>query len=138
MCAWCEDTADAYLAQHGLRVDADSRGTFVRAIADATQAAALSLLELSQGARRAFAGLGALAQMLVSNTPNGQSPPVKAVPESVARTAAVNFETLITGGLRERRPTPKTAYVCPRVVREFAASVGHGDAATVSEDDLIL
>ncbi|TXM95384.1 site-specific integrase [Methylobacterium sp. WL116] len=137
MRTWCEDIADRYLAQNGLRVDAGSRSDFVWAIADATQAAALSLRELSQGARRAFVGRTATAPLPMTEIRSTRVPVVRAALDRAEQAAAISFETLITGWLRERQPSLKTAYVFPRTVREFIAFVGHDDAAAVGEDDLI-
>lgn len=133
MRAWCENAADAHLAREGLRVDPDSRRELVRAIAAAMQAGALRLREMARGG-------WALAGVPAGHTSASPVPTPTAVrgPE-VPRppTGAVTLEVLIAGWLRERQPAAKTAYVFPRVVREFAAFVGHGDAVRVTEDDVI-
>ncbi|KQO91277.1 hypothetical protein ASF33_18265 [Methylobacterium sp. Leaf92] len=133
MRAWCERSADENLAREGLRVDADSRQEVVRAIARAMQAGALRLRDMAKGT-------WTLAPRPVGPAaiPPPPTPAVSREPEAPRpHVGVVTLEALIAGWLRERQPAAKTAYVFPRVVRDFGAFIGHRDATRVTEDDVV-
>lgn len=132
MRAWCESAADAHLEREGLRVDPDSRRELVRAIARAMQAGALRLREMARGG---WAPAPALAGQI--SAPPLPAPPARG-PEMPGLPAdGITLEALIAGWLRERQPAAKTAYVFPRVVQDFSAFVGHGEAGRITEDDVV-
>ncbi|UYW33524.1 DUF6538 domain-containing protein [Methylorubrum extorquens] len=133
MRAWCVEAADAQLAREGLRVDPESRQELVCAIARAMQVAALRLRDMTKGGWAPAGGFAAHAA--VPSLPTPAAP--RGLQASRAFDSSVTFEALIAGWLRERQPAAKTAYVFPRVVRDFAAFVGHGDAARITEDDVV-
>ncbi|TNC08249.1 integrase [Methylobacterium terricola] len=133
MRAWCEQAADGKLARDGLRVDPDSRLELVRAIARAMQMGALQLRDMSQGRWTP------VADKKVSSAKSAATKNPKAHELILSRASGevVQLEALIEGWLRERQPAAKTAYVFPRVVREFIAFNGRGDATSMTEDDIV-
>lgn len=130
---WCEKAADGKLARDGLRVDPNSRLELVRAISRAMQIGALQLREMSQGHWTSEPPENVPSQMLIDS----KDTKVHELKSPSVIIGAVQFEVLIEGWLRERQPAPKTAYVFPRVVKEFVSFLGHSNAMQVTEDDIL-
>ncbi|WP_156399108.1 hypothetical protein [Methylobacterium sp. Leaf466] len=123
---WCLQEATAVLKRQGLIVDEEDHLKLAKAIAAAVQRASMTLARYARGE---FDGpsLGAPVSMHRGAAPTSASP---------AR-SSVTFDELVKGWATERSPTEKTLYEWGRVIRDFAAFVGHVDAAAVTPENVI-
>ncbi|MDR7037774.1 integrase [Methylobacterium sp. BE186] len=122
MKAWCVQTAERLLGTRGLIVDEVGRERLAKAVAAAVQRASLALARYAQGE---FDGVPVVAT-------------TQALSLAVSKEQkAVSFEELVKGWAAEKHPAPKTLYEWKRVIGQFAAFLGHEDAARLTPDDVI-
>ncbi|KQO66378.1 integrase [Methylobacterium sp. Leaf89] len=123
---WCLQEATAVLKRRGLVVEEADHLKLAKGIAAAVQRASLTLARYARGE---FDG-----PIFGSPVATNQG----AVPaQAPATRPSVTLDELVNGWAAERNPTEKTLYEWKRVIRSFAAFVGHDDAGLVTPENVI-